>query len=801
MFRNYFKVSVRGILKDKLYSAITLIGITAGISAFLLIRLYVTFDKSYDHFHVNKERIFRLQQDRYNQGDLTNSSVVTCAGAGPSLVKSFAEVERYVKILYSPAVLTYDNRSFEEEHFYFASEDFFRVFSFPLLKGVDSLVLKRPNTIVLSQTIAHKYFGKEDPIGKVLDFRGVFQLEVTGVYEDMPANSHMKMDLIASFETYAVYAGEKATTSWIWDAYYTYILLAPNASAASVEARLPALVERETGEWLKESDQKLQFHLQPLCDIHLHSGFKNEMAVNGNHRMIHYLSLIAFFILAIAYINYINIATVKSLERAKEVGIRKVLGGFRVQLMFQFLAESFILNLLGIIISFTITFLIIPSFAELGNREIDRMLLFSDKFLLQALIILVIGTIFSGLYPAAVLSGFKPVEVLKGKFGGSSQGTFMRKSLVVVQFIAAITLIICTYVVYWQIKYLRSQTLGFRKDNVLVVRASLLKDDTYEQKLESFKNELLRMPGISYVSSISEMPGAPIRWYANSVRRLKATEKEGNQYQIVSVDEDFMKVFDLQLSSGRIYTHAREANDSLIVINENASKLLGFQQQEDAINERVLFNGDTLTIIGVVQNYHHETLKYAVAPVFFPYNPGKGSYVPIRINTTTPNVVIRDIEKLYTQMFPGNPFSYYFLDEHYDQQYRADIQFGKVVGVFAALSIIITCLGLFGLSGYTILIRTREIGIRKVLGASSTRILKLLSRDYTLLIGVAMLIAIPLSWYVMTEWLSGFENRMTLAWWIFLLPNIVVVLIAWLTIGGHTLRAALANPADTLRHE
>lgn len=800
MFKNYFVVSLRSILKSRVYSIITIAGLAVGIAAFFLVRLYVDHERGYDAFHTHADRIYRLQQDRYNQGEITNRSVMICSAIGQAMADNLAGVETYVNILYAPAVLTYGDKVLEESHFYFASDDFFKVFSIPLIRG-DASALGRPGTVMLSESAATKYFGTEDPMGKVLDMRGLFNLEVTGIFADIPENSHMDIDVLASLQTYIDYAGERAIDSWKWDLYYTYILLKPGADPNIIREGLPQLVESRTGEWLRESGQNMVFHLQPLRDIHLFSNFKNEMKANGNHQMVYYLSLIAYFILCIAYINYINVATVKSLERAKEVGIRKVLGGFRFQLVAQFLSESLIYNVAAMVIAVVAVYVLLPTFGELCGRSFDPSLLITGQFLALLLAILLAGTILSGFYPSMVLSGFKPMQVLKGKFTGSSNGTMLRKGLVVMQFVTAITLIICTYVVHQQIRFLRTQSLGFNLDQVLVVKAPLKKDSLYNETLKTFKTEVERLASVSSMTFMRETPGARIVEYANGIKRLGSGDDQVNQFHIVTVDDDFTKVFDLELTAGRMYTPDDTDDYNVMVINQQAAAVLGFNSPGEAINEKIVWSGDTITIIGVLQNYHHETLKYPVSPVFYPLDPSYGAYIPIRLSGGDYESTIAVIEDLYRVSFPGNPFNAYFLDDHYDDQYNSDIRFGKVVAVFSLLAIIITCLGLFGLSSYTVLLRTKEIGIRKVLGATSESIIALLCKEYTILIVIAIVLAIPLSWYAMTGWLENFENRIHLVWWIFLLPNTLIFLIAWLTISAHTLKAAATNPVETLRHE
>jgi putative ABC transport system permease protein len=391
--------------------------------------------------------------------------------------------------------------------------------------------------------------------------------------------------------------------------------------------------------------------------------------------------------------------------------------------------------------------------------------------------------------------------VLKGKLSGSAHGGILRRGLIIVQFITAIILIICTYVVYHQIQFLRTQSLGFTVDEVLMVKAPLKKDSLYTQQLRSFKSEVLQLPSVSAVTAIQESPGAPIIGYLNGIRRIGTQEDVVKQFQVVSIDEDFTKVFNINTVAGRMYGPADVENYSLIMINEMASNSLGFSSPEEAVNQKIVWPGDTLTIIGVLQNYHHETMKFPVSPILFPLDPTLGLFLPVRLKGGTPAESISALEDLYNQYFPGNPFSAYFLNAHYEQQYRSDIRFGKVVGIFSAVAIIITCLGLFGLSSYTVILRMKEIGIRKVLGASDTSIVGLLCRDYTVLITIAIILAIPSAWYVMNGWLENFANRVPLSAWLFAIPSVVVILIAWLTISGHVLRAAGSNPVDIIRHE
>jgi len=406
------------------------------------------------------------------------------------------------------------------------------------------------------------------------------------------------------------------------------------------------------------------------------------------------------------------------------------------------------------------------------------------------------------MYPALVLSAFKPADVLKGKLTGTAHGGWMRRGLIIIQFVAAIALTISTYVVYQQIRFLQTENLGFNLDEVLIVKAPLKKDSLYANTLKSFKAAVLRNRAVVGFTAVREAPGAPIIEYINGIKRLGAPDTEINQYQSISVDEGFADVFDLKLIAGRMYTDADPDNFSLVIINEKASKLLGFKSPEDALQQKIAWDvSDTLSIVGVLEDYHHATLKFPISPILFPLDPAYGSFYPIRLQSGDPSNVLSDLESLFSEHFPGNPFNAYFLDDYYEQQYKSDIRFGTVVGIFSLIAIVVTVLGLFGLLSYTVLLRTKEIGIRKVLGASNGSIVRLLGADYTRLILIAMLIAIPGAAYAMNDWLGGFANRISLTPWLFVMPCAIVMVIAWVVIGVHVLRAASVNPVDVIKHE
>ncbi len=705
---------------------------------------------------------------------------------------------------HSNALLSFGDTFFREEDVYYASQDFFQVFDYPLISGVDSTALKGPNKIVLSRSLAQKYFGDQNALGKTIRNNGKDDYLVTGVYEDLPANSHMKIDALLSFATYVRLVGmkdESEMNQWQWDGFLTYVLLNDQANVKQLEAKLPAYVEKREGEELKRFNASMIFHFMPVSDIHLDSNFIGEFKTNGNRDSTYFLLIVAGLILIIAWINYINLSTAKSIERAREVGVRKVMGGHRWQLIQQFLMESTLLNTVavGVAIGFVAT--LTPWFSQITDREIGYLLFTKNMFWFWMVILIVMGSLLSGLYPAFVLSAFKPVEVLKGRFKNTNQGVFFRKGMVVLQFMASIALIVGTFTVFNQLSFMRNQKLGVDINQTVVVRSPNITDSTYSNKFEVFKNRLNQYPEVSAVSASSSIPGASPDWNAGGIRRLSQREDEQKQYRIIMMDHDFVGAYGLELATGRTFSAEVPNEDKNVLINEAASRHMGFEKFEDAIDDQINFWGDTFRIVGVLKNYRQESLKKEYEPLIFRYNKTPGGFYSIKFNTAEVKESMARFESDWKEFFPGNPFNYFFLDEHYNKQYKADQQFGKVFGLFSALAIFIACLGLFGLSSLTALQRTKEIGVRKVLGASVSSVLTLVSRDYLLLMGVAILLATPLTWWIMNSWLQEFANRIDLSWWIFALPSLMVILIAFFTISIHTLKAARTNPATALRYE
>ncbi len=805
MFRNYLNSIWRYILRNRSFTSINILGLVIGISAFMLITQYVMHELSYDSFWKTSDRIYRIQQDRYDKGELSTRWAAGAQGIGPDLKTNFPEVISYVRMAPDNALLAYGDVFFKEEGVYFASKDFFKVFSYPLMEGVDSTALSGPNKIVLSRSLARKYFGTESPLGKTMKNNGNTDYLVTGVYEDLPENTHMKLNAMLSLATYAKLVGrknEEELKEWMWDGFFTYILLDKNADAQALEAKLPAFVEKKVGEELKRFNATVSYHLQPVSSIHLDSDFIMEFKANGNRDATYFLMIVAILTLVIAWINYVNLSTAKSIERAREVGMRKVMGGFRSQLIQQFLLESILVNTVAVVLAIGVTVLLTPWFSAITDRTLDYFLFRQPLFWIWTLLLIVFGALLSGMYPAFVLSSYKPVDVLKGRFKNTGQGVLFRKGMVMTQFIASITLIIGTFTVYQQLKFMQNQKLGIDVTQTLVLRSpNMVVDSTYKRTFIGFKQKLQQYAEVVSVTASSSVPGSSPEWNAGAIRRLSQREDEGNQYRIIMMDHDFMPSFKLETVAGRAFSGEVANEKANAILNESAAKLMGFQNPDQAIDDQIFFWGDTFRIVGVIKNYRQESVKKSFEPLIFRYSEAPGGFYSIKFNTSNVKESLTRFESDWKEFFQGNPFDYFFLDEHYNAQYKADQQFGQMFGVFSVLAIFIACLGLFGLSSLTAIQRTKEIGVRKVMGASLHSILTLVSREYMILLGFAIVLAIPLAWWVMNNWLEAFATRINLAWWIFILPSSLVVLIALFTVSIHTLKAARANPVKSLRYE
>ena len=807
MLKNYFTIALRNLLKHRVFSLINIVGLAIGIAACLLILQYVTTELSYDDFHTNKENIYRLKQNRYNKGVLTTEWAAGCAAVGIAMKEAFPEVEDYARlrpfsgVVINPAATGGPVRM-KEEKLYFASASFLPMFSYPLIEGDEATALEKPYTAVLSASAAQRYFGQENPIGQRISVDDKNDYEITGILADVPANSHLQFDFLFSFATYIEWQGEEVNTAWQWDGFYNYVALLPGSDPAQLEQKIPSLVEERAGEALRAYDADMEFFLQPLTDIHLYSNYMMEAEVNGNGEMVYALLIIALFIMLIAWVNYINLATARSVGRAKEVGVRKVMGSQRGQLIGQFLTESVLLNALAVVLALLLVLASYRYFSILTGRELSLSLFTTASFWRGIGLVFVVGAFLSGLYPAFVLSAFQPARVLKGTMSTSKNGILLRKVLVVAQFMASVFLIASTLIVYRQITFMQNQALGVAIEQTLVVAApSVVDDSLYDGRAQSLKTVLLRQSAIDAVTASTAVPGSKPNWNAGGIRRVHQDDSEGNQYRVIGIDDDFVETFGLTMIAGRSFSQDFGTDEQAVLFNESAIELMEFNSPEAALNEEIFFWGDTFHIVGVVKDYHQESLRANFDPLVFRFFPTSRSFYSLKVATANLPETIAQVKESYGTIFPGNPFEYFFLDDHFNEQYQADQRFGQTFAFFAVLAILVACLGLFGLSSFIASQRTKEIGIRKVLGASVAEIVTLLSKNFIGLVLVASLVALPVAYWVMNGWLADYAFRISIAWWLLAAPVLVVVLIALFTISFQTVRAARADPAESLRSE
>ncbi|MBZ5855826.1 ABC transporter permease [Flavihumibacter profundi] len=805
MLKNYFKIAFRNIFMHKAYAAINIVGLAIGMAACLLILQYVNHELSYDQFHVQKDRIYRVTQDRYDNGVLSTQWAAGAYAVGNSFKDAFPEIADYVKMTQAGSVVVKENNNlFKIEQTYFATPSFFTVFSYPLLHGDAATALKEPYHSVISATMAKKIFGTDQVLGKTMLVNNDKLYTISGVMADMPENTHFSTEMLFSYSSFLDLVGPNNTpeTAWSWDGCLTYLLLKKGTDPVKLEKKFPALVQAKSGEELKRFNAGVTYHLQPLTDIHLYSNRMMEARANGDGKTTYLMLGIALFIVVIAWINYINLATAKAISRAKEVGIRKVIGSQRKQLIGQFLFESGLLNAMAIILAALIIAVSIPSFNRITGHHLDFSILQKPAFWGSLLLLFLAGTFLSGIYPALVLSGFKPITVLKGKLVNTTQGIILRKSLVVFQFAASLFLLIGTLTVSKQVSYMKKQELGMQVDQVLVIKPPIVaRDSTFMNQMTAFKQSLVSQPGISAITASSSIPGEPVMWNAGGIRLLSQDDKAAKQYRVIAIDYDYVPLYGLKLIAGRNFSKEFGTDRKAVIFNQSGIQQLGFQKPAEAIGKQIFFWGDTLSIAGVVSNFHQQSLRDAFEPLILRSAPDVRGYFSVKVAAGNIEPAIKTIQQSWNSFFPGNTFEYFFLDEHFNEQYKADQRFGTVFGIFTWLAIFVACLGLFGLASFTTLQRTKEIGIRKVLGASVVSILNLLYKEFVVLIGIAFLLAVPIGWYANHLWLQGYAFRINLSPLLFLMPLVLILIVAFLTVSLQTIRAALANPITSLRTE
>ncbi len=805
MIKNYFISALRNFLHHKSFTFLNVLGLSIGLAASLLILQYVKYEKSFDTFHSKAENIYRIQYNVYQNNKLTVESAAAVPAAGPGLKDNFPEVKQFTRLFPFTGTINYrdaggQNRTFREEKMQITDPTVFEVFDFDLIRGNAETALLGPDKAVISESAARKLFGEEDPMNKYITFNGERKAEVTGVFTDVPDNSHIKFNVLLSYQTLNNETNNDSETNWEWYDFNTYVLVDPSADVTELQSKWDDYLQKEHGEKWEKGNFKQEFILQPLLDIHLYSNLLQESMPEeqGDGNAVYFLTIIALFILIIAWVNYINLATAKSFERANEVGVRKVMGAHQGQLMYQFLTESFMINLLATAVALIVVWIAWPSFATLAGRNIPVSFMFETDFVLLLSLFFVAGTLLSGFYPALILSSFKPIMVLKGRLV-TSKGSILRQSLVIFQFVASVFLISGTVIVYQQLSFMQNRDLGINIDQTLVLKGPSVTDSLYAQNLETFKNEALKIAGIKQLTASSNVPGHEIFW-TRGIKRLQGGPESDIIVYNASIDEDYIPTFDLKLVAGRNLTQNIKGDQQRLLLNRALADALEFRNPEEAIGKKVRLGGDTLEIAGVLENYHQMSLKNKVAPLALRLWPSR-AFFSFKIETDNYHQILGSLEEPWRTIFPGNPVEYFFLDEFFNRQYKSDHQFGRVFGLFSALAIFVACLGLFGLASFMTIQRTKEIGVRKVLGSTAYNIVLLLSKGFMQLVIIANLIAWPLAWWVMNSWLDAFPYHININPLLFLFAGLGVILIAFLSVSFQTLKAALSNPADTLKYE
>lgn len=798
MFKNYIKLAFRNLLAQKGYSFINLLGLVAGITSFILIVCWIQSELSYDSFHQDKENIYRVDFKLYEEDKLEQYSAAAVPAIGPEMKRHFPEVKEYTRFSRVEGVINYGDVHFKETEMFYAEPSFFSIFSFPLLKGASDSSLLAVNTAVLTASAARRYFGNEDPIGKMIALNGKDKYAVTGIAKDVPANSHFKFDILLSYHN-LVNQNEWFNTGWFGANFYTYVRLAPGTDFKALEAKIPQLPEKFIGDFMKQAYFLIEFKLLKLSDIHLHSSISNELSVNGSFRSITFLGIIAVLVLLIAYINYVNLTTSRAVERASEVGVRKVLGALKTQLLGQFVTESVLLNVVALAISVGAVLLLSPLFGQLTG---SRIVLNLPLMFILLIVLLALAIVFTGLLPAFYLSRFVPTTVLKGKGQtGSRSMSFFKNGMVVFQFTISVILISVTILINRQLSFVQKQDLGININQTLVIEGpQSIHTDAYADRLQAFKSELLQQSEVKSMTVSSCIPGREITWNPVYGKLVNGTNTE-KKIDMIGIDNDFVATYGLKLLAGRNFDRPHQQQINQLIINESAVKYLGFSSPEDAIGKELTSSEHgNAHVIGVVRDFNQRSLKQLPQPIAFSNHPWN-EYYSIKVNQAKLDRLIPFIEETWARQFPGNPISYFFLDDYFNSQYQADHKFGQFFQLFSLLAIFIACLGLLGLSSYTISRRTKEIGVRKVNGAKIVEVLVLLNKDFVKWVLVAFVIAMPLSWYTMTLWLENFAYKTKLSWWIFALAGLLALGIALLTVSYQSWRAAARNPVEALRYE
>ncbi len=806
MFRNYFKIALRNLWRNRKFSFINIFGLAVGISACIIILLFILNELSYDRYNKKADRIVRVIFKGVTAGQKIREANVMPPVA-QTLKADYPEVQEATRLAEGGSpIITYGDKSFKEDAFAYVDPNFFQVFTLPLLKGDAKTALMQPNTVVITKEVANKYFGKDNPIGKVLNFKSWnTSFKVTGLIDKVPGNSTFHFDFFASMASWP----DARSTSFMTSGYYTYLVLPEGYNYKKLQAKLPQFVDKYIGPQMQQGmgmslstfrkqGNNIGLYLQPLADIHLYSDFTNDLEPEGDIRYVYIFGAIALFMLLLACINFMNLSTAGASKRAREVGIRKVLGSVKRQLVWQFLLESILLTTIAFLMAIVFVYAALPFFNNLSGKNLALQPGVNHWILPGLLLFVLLTGILAGSYPAFFLSSFKPVSVLKGNFSSGKKSIGLRSGLVVFQFFISITLIACTVVVYKQLNYIQNIKLGYNKNQVLILPETWL----LGQNQEAFYHQLLQDPGIQNVSVSGYLPAGSS--YGNNF----FVYPDGHSTQLVKtlrydVDYNYIPTLGMQMEKGRNFSREFGTDSSGVILNETAARAFGWGNK--ALGHTITRRENdghttTYTVIGIVKDFHFKSLHELISPLVMVLGNGAGTMI-LKVKTRDIAGLLKDIKKKWDALTPEAPLTWSFLDDRVKYTYEAEQRTGLILGIFSALAILVACLGLFGLVMYAAEQRTKEIGIRKALGANVSTIVGMLSKDFLKLVIIAMVIASPVVWLGMNKWLQGFAYRTGVSWWIFLAAGLLVVVIALATISFQAIKAAVANPVESLRTE
>ena len=799
MIKNYIKVAFRSLKKHKAFSVINILGLSVGLTCCILIGLYIKEEMSYDKFHKDSDNIYRFTREFLSPDGTTSLHLSSLAPAFSPLLREFYpnEIEKVGRYVTFSGTVSYEDKLFNEPNFGFADPEVVEILTFDVIEGDLLKALSEPGSVVISETMANKYFGNEDPIGKTIKYASQADLIVKGIYRDMPDNSSAQIDMMADFGVVEAFFGgrEAVMRNFGSNSFKTIFTLKEGGRTAEIERRFEEFLIASMGE---NAPGFTALHIQKFTDVHLNSDLDDEKGLNSDITYVYIFMSIAALILAIACINYMNLATARSASRAKEVGMRKVFGAAKGSLINQFLIESIILVLFAVLAAIGATALILPFFRQFTDLSLPFSLVENWDIILIILgFALTIGVL-AGSYPAFYLSSFRPLKVLKGKLTTGAKSGGLRKVLVVVQFTISVMLIVSTLVVFQQLNYMQNKSLGYDRDQMMILGAS----SQIRGQYETFKNELRNILGVKAVGGSSRVPSGQLLDSQGAQAEVNGEMAPTPvTIKVLSVDPDFIPTYQMELVGGRNFTKDYSRDSANFILNEKSVAVIGWASAEEAVGKPMSYSGVRGTVIGVAKNFHFESLQSEISPIILVNRPNSMRSLSIKIEGSNIKQSISQVEALYGKFSPNAPINYNFLDDRFEVLYNSETQRSQLFTIFSGLAIFLACLGLFGLASFTVAQRSKEISIRKVLGASVNQIVGILSKEFVILIIVSMALAFPVAWYFMGDWLSGYAYRIDLSWLPFAVAAIIAGAIAFVTIGTQTFKAAVTNPADRLRDE